>query len=127
MLRNFCVNLGTVSQLLPELIPSPTDLPEADLPVQLLPINLGVRREREGVVRRKKFVIVYNRSETKAKLHKVSEGGCYWARIELNNVQEFDTVDESMYNSRCGDCFKKKQVDPKQVLEDESSTSSNTD
>ena len=52
---------------------------------------------------RPRFVIVYSRQRKSAKLHKIA--GCEWTRVTLNDMQEFESVTSSMYDSRCKLCW----------------------
>ena len=90
------------------------------VPVQILPLEQRLRKERAKVTRVGTYMITFNRTRRKACLHKV-ERGCYWAKTELNDVELYSKVDPSMYDTRCKFCFRKPEGDR------ESDTSSDSD
>ena len=63
-----------------------------------------LQREAQKVTRSARYLVVYNRSGTTARLHR-SLNGCYWAGLEIRDSQCFDEVDDTMYSSRCKFCF----------------------
>ena len=63
-----------------------------------------VRLAREVKVKEGKYVIVYSRKRSHARLHKV-KNGCFWSKLSLQDFVVMDQVTPSMYNSRCKHCW----------------------
>ena len=103
------------------------DLPKgeaADPPGQVDLSKVSGGRTGKRKDKKLKFLIVYTRNRKSAKLHKV--GGCEWARATLNDTQEFATVTDQMYDTRCKLCWTQKVDAGEPEAEDSSSSDLST-
>ena len=80
-------------------------------PVQISTLENSLKRSRGKVARVGAFMISFDKNRRRACLHRI-DGGCFWARTELNDVEMYSQVDPSMYHKRCKFCFKKAETDP---------------
>ena len=73
--------------------------------------------KKQWADRNKRFLIVYSHNKKFARLHKLVDTRCPWVTIQLNDCVELDSVQSSMYNSRCKICW------PRQTNEEDSLSS----
>lgn len=52
-----------------------------------------------------KFLIIYSRNKTFARLHRITDSNCPWVRVQVQDCLELDAVNTTMYNSRCKLCW----------------------
>ena len=78
--------------------------PVPDRVPDVLTITKELKRVREQVVSRPKFLIAFDRKRKVARLH-LTVGGCFWANSELLDSELHEKVEPHMYSSRCKFCF----------------------
>ena len=104
-LDSFSQHLARVTQECLTLDNLPLSSFVSPLPVQITTLEKSLKRTRGKVTRVGSFMITFDRNHRKACLHRI-DGGCFWARVELNDVEIYSEVDPSMYHKRCKFCFK---------------------
>ena len=68
-----------------------------------------------------KFLIIYTRNKTFARLHRIADSNCPWVCVQVQDCLELDAVHNTMYNSRCKLCW------PERPEEDTSESSGSDD
>jgi hypothetical protein len=66
---------------------------------------------KEGLGPEVKYMIVYNKSRSFARLHLIGSK-CRFTAFELKHYELFGEVTESMFNARCKTCWPRKGKDP---------------
>ena len=90
---SFALHLARVTQQIHVQESLPLSSLLSPQPVQIATLEKSLKRNRGKVVREGSFMITYYRSRKKACLHRIN-GGCFWARTELNDVEIYSQVDQ---------------------------------
>jgi hypothetical protein len=57
-----------------------------------------------GVQRKAKFLVIYSKSKTFARLHR-TDSNCRWTKQVVKDCREFEAVSPEIYNARCKTCW----------------------
>jgi hypothetical protein len=77
---------------------------------------------KEGLGPKVKYMIVYNKSRSFARLHLIGSK-CRFTAFELKYYELFGEVTENMFNARCKTCWPRKGKDPTEETAEKSSDS----
>jgi hypothetical protein len=83
--------------LVPQLIPTPLQQPPTTAAI-------SAPREALGNQRKAKFLIIYGKNRSFARLHR-TDSNCQWTKLVIKDCQELDVVSPECYNARCKTCW----------------------